>query len=607
MFFDFLLIVTISAGAIVCVIGVLRKVGLVRATPRLILRRFLFLQDNLSYVDEACLLLLKTEIDDSGPTEGFGRRHGVKLPSERSSADNIDVSIAGTRIPLSFVWRWARNIIYGNPVIIDCLVSRSENGTLLAEGWATNDDNQFAGWSSNQKGADPIRTAIRRLAEDIRSAYPRYQPALLNQYLSEERYTDARALLDRISRADTKEKTSLELADDEWKETLGWIQYGVGDYEGALEIFNRLGQEDTVIARIECLINMFRYEDALELIASAKSGITDYERLLRRARTLRMIGDLESATRCFYDCIENALQEISDNGDDPDDRDPYWTIVYANQYAAECMLPMGRQTERIVFLDGQLASSRALQKLDRSTQAISYEAWALQDLEQYEEAKQIYQFCETRCLEDSLDRPDDVEYMINHAWAIAGLAKALHLDTLSKLAGLAIGDDELENLSATLWQLGEHLDKRSTADRARRIQRIVRDELDFSETNDFEDDVVKDVERLRADPQTLKEILEMSAERFQTTMAAFDAFSALTVRESRTHVAEGHYGMACIWAIFEKWSDSEDELIRATSLDPAIIERACWDHDLIEFRQRVFGGRDVPVTWEPETGWFVSL
>lgn len=607
--------VVVGLAAVILAIGLARRIGLFQPHPRIVLRRCLFLQDDLGYVDEACLLLLKMEFDVGTSEEASKqvseprRLQGQpSIPSfgDKSQTANIDVSLAGTRIPLSFLWGWAQRVVLGPPDTFDFIVSRSEDGDLLIEAWRTNDGEYFSGWSSLQKGADLIRTGIRRIAEEIRAAYPRYRPSLLDQYIGEERYSDAQSLVDRIEK-DTggKQRAKSTIDPKKLDEFRAWVCFGSGDYKRALALFETAVAQDTVHARIDCLANLARYDEALDLVDSLPATFADHERILKRGTIQRAKRDLKAATSSLEQCIRSANHTLNTCRKETEKHDAYWSLIVANQFAAEYMLAVDQPMERERFLEGQLVASRDLRKLDPSSQPISYEAWALQDLDRHEEAILAYRECLDLCVSDRQDRPDDVEYVINCAWAHAGLVETLRRDINSRLELCGFTVEVLEDVLGILWTLGEELASKSKSERAQTIGNIASGELDLGELPDFEDVDLSGFAALRNDSRELKELLDNCAEQFLQTTEAIDLFTSLTGRKSVTHVSEGHYGLAGVWATYGKWDDVQDELVLATKINLAMIERACWDSDLAELRRQIYGCHTVPY-WDCKRGWFVQ-
>jgi hypothetical protein len=151
---------------------------------RIRIRAFTPLREKSTYNGQAIARLLELEMQPPDKSKEAPSRVGSepKVPS-------VNVSLAGTTIPLDFIWgridRWISGPIY----TIEGIISESDRAITI-DAWSTERAVHWRARSSPDLDCDPWRSAIVDLADQVRDSFGHYQE-LRDKRVDKSRYQES--------------------------------------------------------------------------------------------------------------------------------------------------------------------------------------------------------------------------------------------------------------------------------------------------------------------------------------------------------------------------------------------------------------------------------
>jgi tetratricopeptide (TPR) repeat protein len=173
---------------------------------RIQINPFIPLKADNNFNGVAIAKLLELEMQPSNT----GQKAQSKVRTRQESRP-INIGVAGTTIPLEFLWSRIDQILFGkihpiNGIITEVPAQQADGnqeyrmGKVLLEAWSSKTIHRWRAESSQLPICDPLQTAIKYLADNIRSSFGYYQE-LAEKYEAQMRYDLAIRYSERISKS----------------------------------------------------------------------------------------------------------------------------------------------------------------------------------------------------------------------------------------------------------------------------------------------------------------------------------------------------------------------------------------------------------------------
>jgi hypothetical protein len=414
--------------------------------PRIRIKPFLSLQEKSAYSGQAVARLLGLAMQPPDKSE--------EAPSSRvdleAKVPSFNVTVAGTTIPLDFIWERVERWILGPAHTVEGIVS-SSGRTIILEAWSYEGAAQWRAESDAEPESDPLRTAIADLADQMKMEYGHYRELTATR-MDQRRYGDAIYFCKRLDKAEQGTGLGLSflylsagwldeaestLKDVLEKSTDGHIQSQAllglafgraarGRHSEAIELLRRVGQgREAQVAKLgvaQILSYRKKFRSAQRILRSVCADIEGgLERLLEAefaslsVRALRSkLDDLddESRQRLYID-----LQDLADS---------YGTL---GRCAEELDDP--KQAEQNYGFAAAVLQRRAIFWVPYHRAAADRGIW-LKDLARYDKGKYDEAIdANDRQFRDAYDyyreNPRDAAALTNMALAVAGNVACLPL------------------------------------------------------------------------------------------------------------------------------------------------------------------------------------
>ena len=542
-----------------------------------------------------------------------------EAPSSRvdleAKVPSFNVTIAGTTIPLDFIWERVERWILGPAYTVEGIVS-SSGRTIILEAWSYEGAAQWRAVSNAEPESDPLRTAIADLADQMKIEYGHYRE-LTDTRMDQRRYGDAIYFCKRLDKAE--QGTGLGLSFlylgagwlDEAESTLkdvlekskdGHIQSQAllglafgraarGRHSEAIELLRKVGQgREAQVAKLgvaQILSYRKKFTSAQKILRSVCADIEGgLERLLEAefaslsVRALRSkLDDLddESRQRLYID-----LQDLADS---------YGTL---GRCAEELDDP--KQAEQNYGFAAAVLQRRAIFWVPYHRAAANCGIW-LKDVARYDKGKYDEAIdANDRQFRDAYDyyreNPRDAAALTNMAWAVAGNVACLAAKV--EIAKSELNDevrqqviDHAEQAAGLLRSVPEEhwhaviseAEKHSSAGGEGEVKsRYAIKPLSREQTGEFAR-LVANLLRVM-DPVLASTFISDIARRKQSDEKAQRYFKKLAQTGEDANAAEGLFGLACVHATCERYDQALHYLAQGIEYDEHLKNRAQVNADL---------------------------
>jgi tetratricopeptide (TPR) repeat protein len=564
------------------------------------IKPFSILHSRTTYDGAATARLLELEMRPSDPSIGARSRFNYE-----QSALPLSLAVAGTTIPMQFIWERFERWMFGPLSRIEGLISEDE-GTVRIVAWCPHRDFTWHAVGESRKGGDPLRPALRDLADQIRNSF-RHFNELVVRFERQARYDEAIYYCRRI---DATEQLL----------TLAYLFYNAGrlsEVEDALEqLFSSTSQElrnDAVRCLALARAGQGRFEESLKLLDSLQGA--GKERAVLDAALIHMYRkqfepaarELERLGAQIEDTLNGYLGEprkgmppdaVASNLDKLDGKD--WARVYQGLSNLEDLYGLlGRWSDPARCHD-------AIEVIYQLSVVITDDAMTIrlgarfEDLGEYENALAVYDNCMRATRKKLRDDPEDVIALSNVAWASAGKISC-YVNRLRSLRndGQMTEErmDDAQNLSLLLNDVEEsswwpvmvgviaqrHDFDAFGTEAIRPISSLGKEKVEELLAGVA---TLSDIPDSREELRQVVDVAAVFASLRRAGRTAQKHFELLTQRAEPSHAADGYFGLACIDALCGHEDNAMAYLAHAIDRAPHFRNRARLDTDLASLAER---------------------
>jgi tetratricopeptide (TPR) repeat protein len=569
---------------------------------RIRIRPFIPLDSKTLYNGAAIARLLDLEMQ----TPELSKEARSRVGPEQSAAP-VEVKIAGTSIPLDFIWSRVDQWLFGPISFINGIVAESE-GRVTLQAWSNGGIPRWRATSSMQDWGDPLRSAICFLADAIRDEFG-HNKELRDKYEKQHRFDLAIYYCERLNKKDQGAdlaylyfnagriddaerafecllKNSGEEVSAEARRGLALVSTARGDYKKALDLLRNIHGDVEARAKLDEATVLCYTQDFAQ-------AINVLEKLARttEASSGRLLGG------SFFDLSIEATQSKLTKLKDKD-----WLKAYNDLWnLAELYGTLGRCYGELGHPDEASQTYSSAIKVLYQLSAISQQPYhqvaldlgvRFEDLGLYDNAMESY----NECLEDAekafREDPEDVFALTDIAWAYAG-SLACSVKKLNEELQNRTNNELRGEVERSVEELGSLL--RDEPDEVWRSVFVDSDpkQISLGGSNSLSEERAASIRNTVAeltrtcsnlDGQSLRLLIENVVNRDLLEVESQKSFTRLLQKGSPSHIAEALFGFACVDAIRFRSDRAVAYVGSALNYAPYLRNRARLDEDLRVFR-----------------------